>query len=436
MLAFILRRVMQSVAVMAVVALIAFSLFNFVGDPVVSMVGQDATMEEKARLRSELGLDQPVVVQFFRFLGNAVQGDFGRSLRQGRSVATLIKERLPATLELSFGAALLALVVGIPAGVYAALRRDSWGAQFVLTASLVGVSLPSFLIGILLILVFAVQLGWLPSFGRGETVALGWWTTGLLTKSGLKALILPVITLSLFQMTLIMRLVRSEMLEVLRTDYIKFARARGLSDRVIHFGHALKNTLVPVITITGLQLAVSSRSRRDRNRVSMARVGPPVHQSVFFSDIPVMAAYPAYIALVFVLNLIVDLMYTRRSACASKGLSLSMKPDEHPPLAPSSRPTPDLHAHGVGLRGTSHRARRAGAPHALGDRHHTGIGQTGIVRSPGRRNERPQRTCVPYGRAADGEENEFARRATTACTAAATTGIRRAVGRCRYLHET
>ena len=209
MLAFILRRILQSFAVMAVVALIAFSLFNFVGDPVVSMVGQDATMEEKAKLRGELGLDQPVVVQFFRFAGNAIQGDFGRSLRQGRSVAVLIKERLPATLELSLGAALLALLVGIPAGVYAALQRGSFGAQLLLTASLVGVSLPSFLIGILLILVFAVQLGWLPSFGRGDTVALGWWTTGLLTKSGLKALILPVITLSLFQMTLIMRLVRS-----------------------------------------------------------------------------------------------------------------------------------------------------------------------------------------------------------------------------------
>src|SRR5882757_2504292 len=208
-LAFILRRILQSVAVMAVVAFIAFALFNYTGDPVTFMVGQDATQEDRARLRADLGLDQPFYVQFARFVGRAVRGDFGLSLRQGRPVSTLLKERLPATLELAFTAALLALALGIPAGVYTALRRDSWLSQVLLAASLVGVSLPTFLIGILLILVFAVMLGWLPSFGRGETVALGWWTTGLLTASGLKALILPVITLSLFQMTLIMRLVRA-----------------------------------------------------------------------------------------------------------------------------------------------------------------------------------------------------------------------------------
>src|SRR5438105_8643067 len=231
---------------MAVVALIAFGLFNFTGDPITFMVGQDATQEDRARLRADLGLDRPFYVQFGRFVERAVHGEFGLSLRQGRPVSTLLKERVPATLELALAAALLALALGIPAGVYTALRRNSVLSQFLLAISLIGVSLPTFLIGILLILVFAVILGWLPSFGRGETVALGWWTTGLLTKSGLKALILPSITLSLFQMTLIMRLVRAEMLEVLRTDYIKFARARGLTDRAIHFGHALKNTLVPV----------------------------------------------------------------------------------------------------------------------------------------------------------------------------------------------
>ena len=254
MLAFILRRVLQSAIVLAVVAFIAFGLFNFTGDPVSFMVGQDATMEEKQQVRKDLGLDRPFYIQFARFISNAATGDFGRSLRQSRKVSDLFRERLPATLELSFVAAALALVVGIPAGVYTALKRQSWSANLLLAASLIGVSLPTFLIGILLILVFAVYLGWLPSFGRGDTVALGWWTTGFLTASGLKALILPSITLSLFQMTLIMRLVRAEMLEVLRTDYIKFARARGLTDRAIHFGHALKNTLVPVITITGLQL--------------------------------------------------------------------------------------------------------------------------------------------------------------------------------------
>ena len=296
---------------MAVVAFIAFGMFNFVGDPVAFMVGQDATLEERARLRTDLGLDQPFPVQFARFVAHAAEGDFGLSLRQGRPVATLIKERLPATLELSAVAALLALLIGIPLGVYTALKRDTLFAQALLAGSLVGVSLPTFLIGILLILVFAVLLGWLPSFGRGDTVALGWWTTGLLTKSGLKALILPSITLSLFQTTLIMRLVRSEMLEVLRTDYIKFARARGISDRALYFGHALKNTLVPVITITGLQLGgIVAFAIVTETVFQWPGMGFLFIQAVNFADIPVMAAYLCFIALIFVLiNLVVDLTY-------------------------------------------------------------------------------------------------------------------------------
>ena len=311
MLAFILRRVLQSAIVLAVVALIAFSLFNFTGDPVTFMVGQDATAEEKAKLRADLGLDQPFYVQFARFAGNAASGEFGRSLRQSRKVSELLKERLPATLELSFLAAALALMVGIPAGVYTALKHNSSSAHLLLAASLIGVSLPVFLIGILLILVFAVYLGWLPSFGRGDTVALGWWTTGFLTTSGLKALILPAITLSLFPMTLIMRLVRAEMLEVLRTDYIKFARARGLTDRAIHFGHALKNTLVPVITIMGLQIgAIIAFAIITETVFQWPGMGLLFIQAVTFADIPVMAAYLCFIALIFVLiNLIVDLLY-------------------------------------------------------------------------------------------------------------------------------
>ena len=311
MLAFILRRVLQSAVVLAVVAFIAFGLFNFTGDPIAFMVGQDATAQEKAELRGALGLDQPYYVQFARFVGNALHGEFGRSLRQARQVSTLLKERLPATLELSFVAALLALFIGIPLGVYTALKRDSWSANLLLAASLIGVSLPTFLIGILLILIFAVYLGWLPSFGRGDTVAIGWWTTGLLTASGLKALILPSITLSLFQMTLIMRLVRAEMLEVLRTDYIKFARARGLTDRAINFGHALKNTLVPVITITGLQLgAIIAFAIVTETVFQWPGMGFLFIQAVNFADIPVMAAYLCFIALIFVLiNLIVDLLY-------------------------------------------------------------------------------------------------------------------------------
>jgi peptide/nickel transport system permease protein len=311
MLAFIVRSLVQAILVMLTVAFVAFLLFQYVGDPVAQMLGQDATPEDRARLRTELGLDQPFFVQFAAFAGNAAQGDFGLSLRQGRTVSTLIKERLPATLELSFAAAIIAIVVGIPAGVYTALRRNSWFAHALLATSLVGVSLPTFLIGILFILVFAVQLGWLPSFGRGDTVALGWWTTGLLTAKGWQHLILPSITLSLFQLTLILRLVRAEMLEVLRTDYIKFARARGLTNRAVHFGHALKNTLVPVITITGLQLGgIIAFAIVTETVFQWPGMGLLFIQSVQFADIPVMAAYLCLIALVFVLiNLIVDLLY-------------------------------------------------------------------------------------------------------------------------------
>jgi peptide/nickel transport system permease protein len=311
MLAFILRRLAQAVLVMLAVGLIAFSLFRFVGDPVLFMLGQDATPEDRARITRMLGLDQPFHVQYANFVARAVQGEFGLSLRQAQPVSKLIAERLPATLELSVVAALLALAGGVSMGVYTALRRNSWLSHVLLAVSLIGVSLPTFLIGILLILVFAVQLGWLPSFGRGDTVSLGWWSTGLLTASGLKSLILPAITLGLFQMTLIQRLVRAEMLEVLRTDYIKFARARGLTDRTVHFGHALKNTLVPVITITGLQLgAIVAFAIITETVFQWPGMGLLFIQAVGFADVPVMAAYLCLIALFFVIiNLVVDLLY-------------------------------------------------------------------------------------------------------------------------------
>ena len=311
MLAFVLRRVAQAVLVMLAVGLIAFSLFRFVGDPVLSMLGQDATPEQRVEVTRALGLDRPFYVQYFHFLGNAMQGEFGLSLRQVQPVSKLIVERLPATLELSVVAALFALVAGIPMGVYTALRPRSFLSQILLAVSLAGVSLPTFLIGILLILIFAVQLGWMPAFGRGDTVQLGWWSTGLLTPSGLRALVLPAITLGLFQMTLIQRLVRAEMLEVLRTDYIKFARARGLSDRAVHFGHALKNTLVPVITITGLQVgAVIAFAIITETVFQWPGMGLLFIQAVGVADVPVMAAYLCLIALFFVvINLAVDLLY-------------------------------------------------------------------------------------------------------------------------------
>jgi peptide/nickel transport system permease protein len=311
MLAFIIRRLAQAVIVMLAVALIAFMLFQYVGDPVTNLMGQEATAEERAQLRADLGLDQSALIQFTRFVGNAVQGEFGLSLRQGRKVSTLITERFPATLELALVAALIALLFGIPMGVLAALRRGSWFAQLLMGFSLLGVSLPTFLIGILLILLFAVTLNWLPSFGRGDLVNLGSWATGLLTLDGWRHLLLPAITLSIFQLTLIMRLVRAEMLEVLRTDYIKFARARGLTDRAVYFGHALKNTLVPVMTITGLQLGgLIAFAIITETVFQWPGMGLLFIQAVQFADIPVMAAYLCLISLIFVIiNLVVDMLY-------------------------------------------------------------------------------------------------------------------------------
>ncbi len=311
MLAFVLRRLIQALFVMATVAFIAFLLFQFVGDPVLMILGQDATPQQIRELRTALGLDRSVLVQFGHFMANAVQGEFGMSLRGGGKVSRLIAERLPATLELALVAALLSLLAGIPLGVYAALRRGSFLSQAFMALSLLGVSLPTFLIGILLILGFSVGLGWFPSYGRGEVLHFGGWSSGLFTVDGWMHIVLPAVTLAIFQLALVMRLVRAEMLEVLRTDYIKFARARGLSDRTIHFGHALKNTLVPVMTITGLQLGgLIAFAIITETVFQWPGMGLLFVQAIGFADVPVMAAYLCLISLVFVLiNLVVDLLY-------------------------------------------------------------------------------------------------------------------------------
>ena len=311
MLAFIARRLFQSVIVMLVVALVAFLVFRYVGDPLAALLSQDAKQADYDAARERLGLDQPFYVQFYYFVINALQGQFGISYRLQQPVSQLILERLPATIELAFASATIALVFGVLLGIYTALRPRAFSTGVIMTGSLVGVSLPTFLIGIGLIYVFAVELKWLPSFGRGEVVQIGWWRTGLLTQSGLRSLVLPAITLSLFQLTLIMRLVRAEMLEVLRTDYIRFARARGLSQRAINFGHALRNTMVPVITITGLQLgSVIAFAIITETVFQWPGVGSLFVNSVAAVDVPVMAAYLVFVALVFVvINLIVDILY-------------------------------------------------------------------------------------------------------------------------------
>jgi len=307
----VIRRLGQSIFVLVLVALIAFLIFRFVGDPVNNLLGQEATVADRAELRERLGLDNPWYVQYGNFVRRALQFDFGISYRTGLPVSQMIRERLPATLELALTSALFALVLGVILGIYTAIKRQGWLAQFILSSSLIGVSLPTFLIGILLIWVFAVELGWLPSFGRGDTTDIGWWSTGFLTLSGLKSLVLPTITLGLYQMTLIMRLVRAEMLEVLRQDYIRFARARGLPDRAVYFSHALKNTLVPVITIAGLQLGLIVAFAIVTETVfQWPGVGLMFINAVYFVDIPVMSAYLLLVGLVFVvINLVVDLSY-------------------------------------------------------------------------------------------------------------------------------
>ena len=311
MLAYVLRRVLQSVAVLLAVGLVAFTMFRYVGDPVENMLGQEATQADRAELLERLGLNDPIHVQYARFIRNAAVGEFGVSYRQGRPVTQVITERLPATLELAFVSGILAFVGGVSLGVYTALKRNGVLSNAIMITSLIGVSLPTFLIGIVLIWVFAVELRWLPSYGRGDVVDLGWWDTGFLTLSGLKSLILPAITLGLYQLTLIMRLVRAEMLEVLRTDYIKFAEARGIPDRSLYFRHALKNTMVPVITITGLQLgSIIAFAIITETVFQWPGVGLLFIDAIQFVDVPVMAAYLLLISLVFVtINLIVDILY-------------------------------------------------------------------------------------------------------------------------------
>ena len=305
------KRLIQSVIVMIVVAFVSFSLFNFVGDPVHNMVGQEASTEKREEIREKLGLNDPIYTQFLRFLGNAAKGEFGISYQLRRPVSELISERLPATLELVFISALIAIISGVVLGVYTGINREGFLSNLILIISLFGVSLPTFVIGILFIYLFSVILGILPSFGRGEVVDLGFWRTGFLTASGIKALILPSVTLSLFQMTYIIRLVRAEMMEILQTDYIKFAHARGIAKRTINFKHALKNGLIPVITITGINIGtLIAFSIITETVFQWPGMGFLFINAVHFVDIPIMSAYLIMVAFIFVMiNFLVDIAY-------------------------------------------------------------------------------------------------------------------------------
>ena len=311
MLARLLGRLGQSVLVLLVVSMVSFLVFRYIGDPTVSLLGEDASVAEREALLQELGFDQSVPVQYAGYLKQVLSGHFGISYRFRQPVTEVIASRVPATVELSLAAALFAVVGGIGLGVYTAMRRQSLVSRTIMGVSLVGVSLPTFLIGIGLIYLFSVELKWLPAFGRGTLVDVGGWQTGLLTASGLSALVLPAITLGFFKLTLIMRLVRTEMLDVLRSDYIRFARARGLRNATLYGRHALRNTLIPVITIIGLQLG---------SLIAFAIVTETVFQwpglgllfitSIQGVDVPVIAAYLLMIGLLYVgINLVVDLLY-------------------------------------------------------------------------------------------------------------------------------
>ena len=296
---------------MLVVALVSFSLFNFVGDPINNMVGEETSDEEREELRESLGLNDGIYVQFSRFIINASKGEFGISYQLRRPVSDLIIERLPATIELVVVSALIALISGTLLGVYTGINRKGFFSDIILAISLLGVSLPTFVIGILFIYLFAVILGILPSFGRGEVVDLGFWSTGFLTVSGLKAIILPSVTLSLFQMTYVIRLVRAEMMEILQTDYIKFAKARGIKKNIVNYKHALKNGLIPVITITGINIGtLIAFSIITETVFQWPGMGSLFIKAVYFVDIPIMSAYMIMVAFIFVMiNFIVDITY-------------------------------------------------------------------------------------------------------------------------------
>ena len=311
MLAFIIKRLANAVFVMLSVTFLAFVIFTAVGDPVDQMLNEQATQAQRDDLRERLGLDDPFLVQYGKFVARAATGDFGISFRNQRDVMDMIGERFPATFELVLVATFISLIVGVPMGVITAIKRQTWYAETLQFTSIIGVSLPSFVVGIGLILVFSVWLGWFPAFGRGETVDLGWWSTGLLTSSGRISIVLPALSLSLFQITLVMRLVRAEMLEVLRSDFIKFARARGVPARSLYFRHALRNCLMPVVTMTAMQIGgLIAFALVTETVFQWPGMGLLFIQAVTFVDVPIMAAYLCIVALIFVvLNAIVDMTY-------------------------------------------------------------------------------------------------------------------------------
>lgn len=311
MIVFLIKRLANAVLVMLAVALLAFLIFRFAGDPVELMANEQMSQADRIELREKLGLNDSFLTQYGRFVVNAAQGDFGISYRNGQDVMTLIAERFPATMELALVATILSLLIGIPLGVVTAIHRGRWYSEGLQFVSIIGVSLPSFVVGILLILVFAVTLGLVPAFGRGDVVQLGWWSTGLLTASGRASLLLPSLALALYQITLVMRLVRAEMMEVLRSDFVKFARARGVPRWRIYFRHALRNCLMPVVTMTAMNFgSLIAFALITETVFQWPGMGMLFIQAVTFLDMPVMAGYLCIVSFIFVtLNTLVDIAY-------------------------------------------------------------------------------------------------------------------------------
>ncbi|MDH3690428.1 MAG: ABC transporter permease [Gammaproteobacteria bacterium] len=311
MLGFLVRRLWQAAMVMIVISLISFSIQDNLGDPLRELVGQSVSEAERQKLRDQLGLNDPFLVQYARFLKRAVRGDLGNSYFFKRPALDVILDKLPATVELVIGATLIIVSLSIPIGVFAAINPKHWFARFTVGASIVGISIPVFLTAIMSIYIFSVELGWLPSYGRGQTMNVYGWTTGFLTKDGLVHLILPCFALASILLPLFIRLIRAEMMEVLETEYVKFAWAKGLSSKRIWFVHALKNTLLPVITVGGVQIGTMiAYTILTETVFQWPGMGFLFLEAVNRVDTPLIIAYLIVVGLIFVItNTIVDLIY-------------------------------------------------------------------------------------------------------------------------------
>jgi peptide/nickel transport system permease protein len=311
MFAFLVRRLIQAIFVMLIISFVGFAIKNKIGDPVRDLVGERVTPAERAAIRDTLGLNDPFLVQYVRFIKNALQGDLGLSFFHKTPALKVILSKAPATLELVIGAALIIIFISLPVGVFSAIYPKSWFSRFVMAFSTLGVSIPVFLTAIILIYFFSVEMNWLPSYGRGDTVNLWGWESGFFTLDGLKHLILPSFSLASIMLPLFIRLIRSEMMEVLETEYIKFAWAKGLDRRRIWFIHAFKNTLLPVITVFGVQIGIMFAFTILTETVFQWQgMGFMFLEAVERSDISLLVAYLVVVGAMFVIvNTVVDIIY-------------------------------------------------------------------------------------------------------------------------------